>query len=58
MAEPFKIVVGLEVHVQLLTKTKLFCGCLNKFGSPPNYASLSRVSGNAGRVAGHESPGF
>ena len=36
MAEPFKIVVGLEVHVQLLTKTKLFCGCLNKFGSPPN----------------------
>ena len=37
MAEqPFKIVVGLEVHVQLLTKTKLFCGCLNKFGAPPN----------------------
>ena len=38
MAEPFKIVIGLEVHVQLLTKTKMFCGCLNKFGLPPNSA--------------------
>ena len=36
MAEPYKIVVGLEVHVQLLTRTKLFCGCLNRFGAPPN----------------------
>ena len=36
MAEPYKIVIGLEVHVQLLTKTKLFCGCLNKFGGAPN----------------------
>jgi aspartyl-tRNA(Asn)/glutamyl-tRNA(Gln) amidotransferase subunit B len=33
---PYKIVVGLEVHVQLLTKSKLFCGCSTKFGSPPN----------------------
>ena len=39
MAEPYKIVIGLEVHVQLLTKTKLFCGCLNKFGLPPNTAT-------------------
>src|SRR5262245_1963750 len=38
MAEPYKTVVGLEVHVQLLTKTKLFCGCPNKFGLPPNSA--------------------
>ena len=36
MAEPYKIVVGLEVHVQLLTKTKLFCGCATKFGASPN----------------------
>ena len=36
MIEPYKIVVGLEVHVQLLTKTKLFCGCSTKFGAPPN----------------------
>src|SRR5258708_9714047 len=36
MAEPYKIVVGLEVYVQLLTKSKLFCGCSTKFGAPPN----------------------
>jgi aspartyl-tRNA(Asn)/glutamyl-tRNA(Gln) amidotransferase subunit B len=29
-------VIGLEVHVQLLTRTKLFCGCSTKFGAAPN----------------------
>ncbi|GAA4449701.1 Asp-tRNA(Asn)/Glu-tRNA(Gln) amidotransferase subunit GatB [Novipirellula rosea] len=29
-------VIGLEVHVQLKTKTKLFCGCSTEFGAPPN----------------------
>jgi aspartyl-tRNA(Asn)/glutamyl-tRNA(Gln) amidotransferase subunit B len=29
-------VIGLEVHVQLLTRTKAFCGCANQFGSAPN----------------------
>src|SRR5207244_11270019 len=39
MAElPYRIVVGLEVHVQLLTRTKLFCGCGTQFGLPPNTA--------------------
>lgn len=33
---PYTIVVGLEVHVQLLTESKLFCGCSTKFGAPPN----------------------
>src|SRR5262249_41525694 len=28
--------IGLEVHVQLLTQTKIFCGCSTKFGAPPN----------------------
>jgi aspartyl-tRNA(Asn)/glutamyl-tRNA(Gln) amidotransferase subunit B len=28
--------VGLEVHAQLLTRTKLFCSCPNRFGAPPN----------------------
>ncbi len=32
----YEPVVGLEVHVQLLTATKAFCGCANKFGSDPN----------------------
>src|SRR5205814_5006440 len=31
--------VGLEVHVQLLTQTKLFCGCRTTFGLPPNSAT-------------------
>jgi aspartyl-tRNA(Asn)/glutamyl-tRNA(Gln) amidotransferase subunit B len=34
----FRTVVGLEVHVQLLTKSKLFCGCSVEFGQPPNSA--------------------
>src|SRR5580698_6325537 len=50
MAEPFKIVVGLEVHVQLLTKTKLFCGCLNKFGLPPNSATCPVCLGLPGSL--------
>src|SRR5215469_9123317 len=29
-------VIGLEVHVQLLTTTKIFCGCATRFGDPPN----------------------
>nr|EES53580.1 MAG: glutamyl-tRNA(Gln) amidotransferase, B subunit [Leptospirillum ferrodiazotrophum] len=32
----YEIVVGLEVHTQLLTKSKMFCRCENRFGAPPN----------------------
>jgi aspartyl-tRNA(Asn)/glutamyl-tRNA(Gln) amidotransferase subunit B len=32
----YEPVIGLEVHVQLLTETKIFCGCSAKFGAPPN----------------------
>jgi aspartyl-tRNA(Asn)/glutamyl-tRNA(Gln) amidotransferase subunit B len=32
----FEVVIGLEVHVELNTKTKMFCGCANEFGSEPN----------------------
>jgi len=32
----YEPVIGLEVHVQLMTRTKLFCGCSTEFGSPPN----------------------
>jgi len=32
----YEIVIGLEVHAQLLTKTKLFCGCTTPFGAQPN----------------------
>src|SRR5208282_5509110 len=32
----YEPVIGLEVHVQLLTATKIFCGCSTRFGDPPN----------------------
>jgi len=32
----FEPVIGLEVHAQLLTQSKIFCGCTTKFGNPPN----------------------
>ena len=36
MTTAYEIVIGLEVHVQLLTQTKIFCGCPAAFGAPPN----------------------
>ena len=35
-ADRYEMVVGLEVHVQLKTKSKAFCGCSADFGAPPN----------------------
>jgi aspartyl-tRNA(Asn)/glutamyl-tRNA(Gln) amidotransferase subunit B len=32
----YETVIGLEVHVQIKTKTKIFCSCSTKFGTPPN----------------------
>ncbi len=34
--EQFEVVIGLEVHIELNTKTKMFCGCRNEFGDAPN----------------------
>ena len=50
MAEPYTTVVGLEVHVQLLTRTKLFCGCPNRFGLPPNTATCPVCLGLPGSL--------
>src|SRR6202022_3417028 len=32
----YEPVIGLEVHAQLRTQTKIFCGCPTRFGDPPN----------------------
>jgi aspartyl-tRNA(Asn)/glutamyl-tRNA(Gln) amidotransferase subunit B len=47
---PYHIVIGLEVHVQLLTKTKLFCGCSTQFGLPPNSATCPVCIGMPGTL--------
>jgi aspartyl-tRNA(Asn)/glutamyl-tRNA(Gln) amidotransferase subunit B len=45
---PYRTVIGLEVHVQLLTRTKLFCGCSTEFGLPPNSATCPICIGMPG----------
>jgi aspartyl-tRNA(Asn)/glutamyl-tRNA(Gln) amidotransferase subunit B len=51
MTEPsYRIVIGLEVHVQLLTRTKLFCGCGTAFGLPPNSATCPVCLGLPGAL--------
>src|ERR1700681_3794949 len=45
---PYRIVIGLEVHVQLLTRTKLFCGCSTQFGLPPNTSTCPVCIGMPG----------
>ena len=32
----FETVIGLEIHAQMKTKSKIFCGCSTTFGAPPN----------------------
>lgn len=46
----YRTIIGLEVHVQLLTKTKLFCGCATTFGLPPNSATCPVCCGLPGTL--------
>ena len=45
-----KLIVGLEVHVQLKTDTKLFCGCSTQFGSAPNTQTCPVCTGMPGTL--------
>lgn len=48
MIMEYEIVIGLEVHVQLKTRSKLFCGCSTAFGKPPNTNVCPVCSGMPG----------
>src|SRR5215469_3817265 len=50
MSENYTTIIGLEVHVQLLTQTKLFCGCSTKFGAPPNSQTCPICTGMPGTL--------
>ncbi len=44
----FEAVIGLEIHVQLSTETKMFCGCRLSFGDPPNTHTCPICLGHPG----------
>ncbi len=44
----YEAVIGLEVHAQMLTETKVFCGCSTKFGSEPNSQTCEICIGMPG----------
>ncbi|HZL90053.1 MAG TPA: Asp-tRNA(Asn)/Glu-tRNA(Gln) amidotransferase subunit GatB [Pirellulaceae bacterium] len=46
----YDLIIGLETHVQLLTKSKLFCGCSTKFGAPPNTQTCPVCTGMPGSL--------
>ena len=48
--EKFETVIGLEIHVQLQTATKLFCGCTNAFGGHPNSRTCPVCLGMPGAL--------
>jgi aspartyl-tRNA(Asn)/glutamyl-tRNA(Gln) amidotransferase subunit B len=50
MSAPYTIIIGLEVHVQLLTESKMFCGCSTKFGEPPNTQTCPVCIGMPGSL--------
>ncbi len=43
-------VIGLEIHVQLSTKTKMFCGCALSFGDEPNVHTCPVCLGHPGTL--------
>lgn len=50
MSKTFETVIGLEVHVELATKTKIFCGCSTEFGGAPNTHTCPVCTGMPGSL--------